>query len=135
MPPTPALLARYSAINAECWKLLEQKRITRDALMLLRYERLFAEFGLVLSPAAVSERYVTELGRQCHLIAGAEELPEAKHIFSHVEWHMRGIRIRLTAPVQAPADGGMGELIFADKGELWTRYPLPGAFAAYRRLV
>ena len=65
----------------------------------------------------------------------AEELPEAKHIFSHVEWHMRGIRIRLTAPVQAPADGGMGELIFADKGELWTRYPLPGAFAAYRRLV
>ena len=32
-------------------------------------------------------------------------------------------------------DGGMGELIFADKGELWTRYPLPGAFAAYRRLV
>ena len=66
---------------------------------------------------------------------GAEELPEAKHIFSHVEWHMRGIRIRLTAPVQAPADGGMGELIFADKGELWTRYPLPGAFAAYRRLV
>ena len=74
VPPTPALLARYSAINAECWKLLEQKRITRDALMLLRYERLFAEFGLALSPAAVSERYVTELGRQCHLIAGAEEL-------------------------------------------------------------
>ena len=41
-------------------------------------------------------------------------------------WHMRGIRIRLTAPVQAPADGGRGELIFADKGELWTCYPCRG---------
>ena len=50
------------------------------------------------------------------LFAGAEELPEAKHIFSHVEWHMRGIRIRLTAPVQAPADGGRGELIFCGQG-------------------
>ena len=124
------------------------RRIERRTIVLLETETQVAirrrpEEGLLASlwefPSLEGDLGAEEarevLGIPPELFAGAEELPEAKHIFSHVEWHMRGIRIRLTAPVQAPADGGMGELIFADKGELWTRYPLPGAFAAYRRLV
>ena len=72
--PTPQMIRRYSEINGECWKMLEKKQITRADLLVLRYERLFAEFGLTLSPSAVSDRYAEELGKQCHLIAGAEEL-------------------------------------------------------------
>ena len=124
------------------------RRIERRTIVLLETETQVAirrrpEEGLLASlwefPSLEGDLGAEEareaLGIPPELFAGAEELPEAKHIFSHVDWHMRGIRIRLTAPVQAPADGGMGELICADKGELWTRYPLPGAFAAYRRLV
>ena len=72
--PTPQMIRRYSEINGECWKMLEQKQITRADLLVLRYERLFAEFGLMLSPSAVSDRYAEELGMQCHLFEGAESL-------------------------------------------------------------
>lgn len=72
--PSTRMAERYSEINAECWKMLEKKQITRPELLVLRYERLFSEFGLQLNSAAVSDRYVEELGKQCHLIDGAEAL-------------------------------------------------------------
>ena len=72
--PTPQMIRRYSEINGECWKMLEKKQITRADLLVLRYERLFAELGLTLSPSAVSDRYAEELGKQCHLFEGAETL-------------------------------------------------------------
>lgn len=62
-----------------------------------------------------------------------EKMPEAKHIFSHVEWRMRAYRIRLADPsggVRAAFDGET--MRFADAEEMRSRYPLPSAFAAYR---
>ena len=63
----------------------------------------------------------------------AEELPEAKHIFSHVEWHMRGLRLRLRD--LPPWQKGEHLPFFVDKEELAEGYPLPNAFSAYRKLV
>lgn len=63
----------------------------------------------------------------------AEELPEAKHIFSHVEWHMRGLRLRLRD--LPPWQKGEYLPFFVDKEELAEGYPLPNAFSAYRKLV
>ncbi|RGY99645.1 A/G-specific adenine glycosylase [Clostridium sp. AM58-1XD] len=53
-----------------------------------------------------------------------ERLPDAKHIFSHVEWHMRGYRIEISG--RKP-----NGFIFADKDELKTEYPLPNALQVY----
>ena len=51
-----------------------------------------------------------------------------KHIFSHVEWHMKGYRIRLS--------GGIPEsYISAGKEELKSVYALPGAFGRYTKLI
>ncbi|NBH72775.1 A/G-specific adenine glycosylase [Clostridiaceae bacterium] len=61
-------------------------------------------------------------------IVACEELPPAKHIFSHVEWHMVGYRVCL-------ANGLPKEYIRAKKGELKTTYPLPNAFARYTKLI
>lgn len=55
-----------------------------------------------------------------------EKLPAAKHIFTHVEWHMQGYRIKL------PADT-VCEEVFADAEELEESYALPSAFQAYRK--
>ena len=55
-----------------------------------------------------------------------EALPAAKHIFSHIEWHMGGIALRL--PAQAAPAG----CVWASREELRTTYTLPGAFAAYK---
>ena len=54
-------------------------------------------------------------------------MPEAKHIFSHVEWHMSGYLVK--AGEEIPG------MLFADRGELKEKYPIPNAFAAYRKLL
>ena len=56
-----------------------------------------------------------------------EALPAAKHIFSHIEWHMGGIALRL--PAQAAPAG----CVWASREALKTTYTLPGAFKAYRK--
>ena len=54
-------------------------------------------------------------------------LPGAKHIFSHVEWHMIGYMIKIAEPEGKPE----GEFVFAETEEAQERYPLPTAFSSY----
>lgn len=67
------------------------------------------------------------------LLGQAEELPEATHIFSHVEWKMKGIRLSLRGLPEW--ETGEGQPFFVPREELESRYPLPAAFGPYRRLV
>ena len=57
----------------------------------------------------------------------AQPLAAAKHIFSHVEWHMAGWQ--LDAARQSAPEG----FVWADAQQLQTEYTLPGAFKAYRK--
>lgn len=57
-------------------------------------------------------------------VSGLEPLPEAKHIFTHLEWHMRG----WAAQVQAMAPG----FSWVTGEELGRAVTLPSAFQAYR---
>lgn len=52
---------------------------------------------------------------------------EAKHIFSHVEWHMTGYRI-LTEKIPSA-------YLSVEKQEIFEKYPLPNAFCAYTKLI
>ncbi len=55
-----------------------------------------------------------------------QELPEAKHIFSHIEWHMAGYAVKIEEPDQDPEG-----LFFVEKQEMESRYSIPTAFGAY----
>ncbi len=57
-----------------------------------------------------------------------QELGNARHIFSHVEWEMTGYRIR----VDELEKNCKEEMLFAGKDEIETVYPIPSAFEAYR---
>ena len=59
--------------------------------------------------------------------AEPEALPAAKHIFSHIEWHMNGIR--LIVPQQSAPAG----CVWASREALQNEYTLPGAFKAYKK--
>nr|MCR5502176.1 A/G-specific adenine glycosylase [Lachnospiraceae bacterium] len=59
-----------------------------------------------------------------------ESLPAAKHIFSHVEWHMTGYLIRIAETEKIPEG-----LLLADREETDRLYPVPAAYAAYRRFM
>lgn len=54
---------------------------------------------------------------------------EAKHIFSHVEWHMLGYHIRLSDHTNTPP--GATSYVWADKKEIVEKYSIPNAFSAY----
>ena len=56
-----------------------------------------------------------------------EKLPDAKHIFSHIEWRMTGYLIRVAA---LDTDRGL-PFIFAEKKQSEKQYAIPSAFRAY----
>ncbi len=72
--PTDNLIKRYLEINAPLWKCLERGEITREALLLKRFQLLSDEFGLGLVPKDVQAMYQYELSKRCFFLDGAEEL-------------------------------------------------------------
>ncbi len=58
-------------------------------------------------------------------------LPEAKHIFTHKEWHMIGYRIRVDELEQGPKGSDSNAWIYVEPAETQERYPIPSAFEAY----
>ena len=78
-----------------------------------------------------------------------KKLSAAKHIFSHVEWHMTGFEI-LVAPSGFPEDDGVQDagdlsqtpenandntLIFAAPEMIESKYPVPSAFEKYAKMI
>lgn len=53
-----------------------------------------------------------------------KRLKSGKHIFSHVEWHMKGYMIQTEAPIP-------GDWEYVPIPELKEKYPIPNAFSAY----
>ena len=72
--PTQAILDRYHLINLAHWELLEEGRLTREEVMVQRYEQLFRELGESHSGAAINDRYEYLLSQQHEFIPGAEQL-------------------------------------------------------------
>lgn len=57
-----------------------------------------------------------------------QRLADAKHIFSHVEWHMTAYRIRVDELEKSCTE----PMIFVRPEEIENVYPIPSAFEAYR---
>ena len=60
-----------------------------------------------------------------------QPLEDAKHIFTHREWHMKGYMIRVDELESACPGGPSGDWIYVDPRETKAGYPIPSAFAAY----
>ena len=60
-------------------------------------------------------------------------LGDKKHIFSHVEWHMKGYHVLLNE--QGNNQRNERPCIWADREEIEHRYSIPNAFAAYIRTI
>lgn len=60
-----------------------------------------------------------------------QKLEEAKHIFSHIEWHMSGYAVK----VAALDEHQQGEFLFVDQKETEDIYTIPAAFGAYTKYM
>lgn len=119
----------------------KKRRIEERTVCLIEYEGqvalnrrgdsglLAALYELPNTEGHLEEGQLTKaFGLEEERIASVEELPKAKHIFSHVEWHMIGYRIRLNGAIP-PA------YITVEKEELKSGYALPNAFGRYTKLI
>lgn len=59
-----------------------------------------------------------------------QRLESAKHIFSHVEWHMNGYMIKVDELTQDRSG-----MLFVDVKDSEDNYPIPAAFSAYTKYM
>ncbi len=76
-PADDIVLSRYHQINAAQWELLEEGVLTREQVLLGRFDIRVGELGLVRSAREVCDRYVGYLAEGHWFIPGAEALLEA----------------------------------------------------------
>lgn len=76
----------------------------------------------------LSRREAVSYGRSIGLLpVRVRKLGDAKHIFSHIEWHMTGYELLVDELEKHCGE----EMIFAENAELETVYPIPSAFEYY----
>lgn len=71
--PTEEVLERYKAINIAHWQMLERGELTREQVLLRRFEALFEEYGMNCDAGAVAKSYEDNLSIGHFFLPGAEE--------------------------------------------------------------
>ena len=64
-----------------------------------------------------------------------QPLEEAKHIFTHREWHMRGYMVRVDELEPRQTGEAAKDWLYIEPEETKTRYPIPSAFGAYTKYL
>ena len=72
--PTEAIKKRYSEINRSMWEQLELGTMTREQILVRRFELLFAELGVNIDGMDARRTYEWNLGGSYFYIDGAETL-------------------------------------------------------------
>ena len=72
--PDDEMISKYSAINDECWKMLEKGEITREILRTRRFERLFAFYRIAGDPVSFADSYMDNLSRTAIYMDGAQDV-------------------------------------------------------------
>ena len=76
LEPTETVLKRYNLINKAHWEALERKELTREQVLVGRFQTLFAEMGITVEPVKVARAYEDNLSVGHYFLPGAEEAVE-----------------------------------------------------------
>jgi len=60
-------------------------------------------------------------------------LEDAKHIFTHKEWHMKGYMVRVDELEPKQTAPALADWLYIEPEETREKYPIPAAFAAYTK--
>lgn len=64
-----------------------------------------------------------------------QPLDQAKHIFSHKEWHMIGFMVRVDELESKRLSEELSNWLFVEPEKTQEKYPVPAAFAAYTKYL
>lgn len=62
-------------------------------------------------------------------------LEDAKHVFTHREWHMKGYMVRVDELASKPGEGMPEDWLYIEPWEIREKYPIPSAFGAYKKYL
>jgi len=71
----------YRTISKVLWDDLENGHTTLAELKVERFKRLFIEHALDIDPVVFGQKYIENLGKEVHMIAGVEEMFEGMQDF------------------------------------------------------
>lgn len=75
--PTEEIIAKYSAYNISQWKRLELGEISREEVKVNRYQLLFDDIGVDISPKQATADYEENLAHGHYFVDGAKEMLES----------------------------------------------------------
>lgn len=64
-----------------------------------------------------------------------QPLEDAKHIFTHREWHMKGYRVRVDRLERKEPGALMKDWVYMEPEENQNKYPIPSAFGVYKKYI
>lgn len=76
LDPTEAVISRYSQINKSYWERLERKEVTREEVLVGRFDTLFQEFGMSVDATLCARNYENNLSIGHYFLPGAPEALE-----------------------------------------------------------
>ena len=77
LPFDERVLSLYHVLNIQHWEMLEDGLLTRDQVLVKRFEALYRELGLKADAFRTQEMYESNLSEGHWFVPGAEELLEA----------------------------------------------------------
>ena len=77
--PTDSVISRYSEINREHWQRLERGELTREQVLVNRFDALYRELGIKASAKKTQDIYEYRLSLEHPFIDGAIDMLEALH--------------------------------------------------------
>ncbi len=77
LEPTQGVLDRYSLINKAHWEMLERKELTREQVLVGRFDVLFREYGMQIDPMQCARTYEHNLSIGHYFLPGAYEAVES----------------------------------------------------------
>jgi len=122
----------------------KQRRIEERTILLLEYQDRFAirkrsDKGLLAGlwelpsvDGKLNEQALRDALAELDIKeASVKTMGEAKHIFSHIEWHMLGYHVKLEN--HPPKLLEETPYIWADRTDISRNYALPNAFSAFTK--
>ena len=106
--PSEEIIQKYIEINLKCWQALERGEMTREQVLVGRFEKLFETLGFEHSATNAQNIYEDLLSREHDFLPGGKELLEQFKACGKYKLYMATNGI---PEVQKPriADSGVGE--------------------------
>lgn len=88
-----------------------------------------------LSGFRTAEEVTSYLAASGIKVLRIQPLEDAKHIFTHKEWHMKGYMVRVDELDPGQPGEEVGDWLYIEPEETRDRYPIPSAFGAYAKYL